>query len=100
MATYDKGDSVRVTATFTSDDVATDPTDNQDDITVTWRQPDGTDTSYTGTATITRTGAGVYYRDFTLNQIGTHVIRFTGSEGVIAVETIKLEVAKSIFDHS
>ena len=41
MAIYDKGDQVRVTATFTSNGVAADPTDNASDVTVTWRKPSG-----------------------------------------------------------
>ena len=48
MATYDKNDQVRVTATFTTGGTADDPTDNEDDVTITWNKPDGTNTSYTG----------------------------------------------------
>ena len=97
MATYDKGDRIRVTATFTSSGTNTDPTDNADDVTVTWRKPSaGTD----ATPAATKSGTGIYYVDLTLNEIGTHTVRFTGDEGVIAAETVELVVAKSIFDHS
>ena len=100
MATYDKNDQVRVTATFTTGGTADDPTDNEDDVTITWNKPDGTNTSYTGASGMTRSGTGVYYKDFTLDQIGVHTIRFVGSEGIIAAETVELEVVKSVFDHA
>ena len=97
MATYDKGDSVRVTANFTTDGTLADPTDNANDVTITWRKPSGgTD----ATPAATKSSTGVYYVDVTLNEIGTHTLKFQGDEGVIAAETIELEVEKSIFDHS
>lgn len=95
MATYDKGDSVRLTATFTSNGSATDPTDQVNDVTVTWRKPSGgTD----ATPTATRTGTGVYYVDLTLAEVGLHTVRFTGDEGVIAADIVELEVLQSVFD--
>ena len=97
MPIYDKGDSVRVTASFTTDSVLADPTDNANDVTVTWRKPSGgTD----ATPAATKSSTGVYYVDVTLNEVGTHTLKFQGDEGVIAAETIELEVEKSIFDHS
>ena len=67
MAVYDKGDQVRVTATFTSNGVAADPTDNADDVTVTWRKPSGgTD----ATPTATRSATCIYYVDLTLEEVG------------------------------
>ena len=63
MPIYDKGDSVRVTASFTTDSVLADPTDNANDVTITWRKPSGgTD----ATPTATKSSTGVYYVDFTL----------------------------------
>jgi hypothetical protein len=95
MATYDKNDQVRVTATFTSNGSATDPTDQVDDVTVTWRKPSGgTD----ATPTATRSGTGVYYVDLTLAEVGLHTVRFTGDEGVIAAGIVELEVLQSVFD--
>ena len=38
--------------------------------------------------------------DVTLDQIGTHTIKFVGSGSVVAAEVIQLEVTKSVFDHS
>jgi len=95
MATYDKGDQVRVTATFTSNSVNTDPTDNADDVTVTWRKPSGgTD----ATPTATKSTTGIYYVDLTLAEVGVHTVRFTGDEGVIAASIVELEVQPSVFD--
>ena len=94
MATYDKGDQVRVTATFTSNSVNTDPTDNADDVTVTWRKPSGgTD----ATPAATKSATGIYYVDLILAESGIHTVRFTGDEGVVAAEIVELEVAKSVF---
>ena len=95
MAIYDKGDQVRVTATFTSNSVNTDPTDNANDVTVTWRKPSGgTD----ATPTATKSATGIYYVDLTLTEVGTHTIRFTGDEGVITAGIVELEVQPSVFD--
>ena len=95
MAVYDKGDQVRVTATFTSNSVNTDPTDNANDVTVTWRKPSGgTD----ATPTATKSATGIYYVDLTLTEVGTHTIRFTGDEGVITAGIVELEVQPSVFD--
>ena len=93
MATYDKGDRVRVTATFTSNSTGTNPDGG---VVTTHRKPDGTDTDVSETAS----GSGVYVADVTLDQIGTHTIKFVGSEGIIAAETVELEVTKSGFDHA
>jgi hypothetical protein len=95
MAIYDKGDQVRVTATFTSNSVNTDPTDNANDVTVTWRKPSGgTD----ATPTATKSATGIYYVDLTLAEVGTHAVRITGDEGVIAASIVELEVQPSVFD--
>ena len=95
MAVYDNGDSVRVTATFTSNSVNTDPTDDEDDVTVTWRKPSGgTD----ATPTATKSATGIYYVDLTLAESGMHHVRFQGDEGVIASDIVQLEVAHSVFD--
>jgi len=95
MPIYDKGDSVRVTASFTTDGTLADPTDNANDVAVTWRKPSGgTD----ATPTATKSSTGVYYVDFTLEEIGIHSVRFQGTEGVIASEVVELEVGASVFD--
>lgn len=91
MATYDKNDRVRLTATFTSDGAAAAAT-----VVCTHRKPSGADT----TVTTSGGGTGIYIADVTLDQIGTHTIRFAGTGAVIATEVAELVVGKSVFDHS
>jgi len=91
MATYDKDDRVRVTATFTSGGTNTDTS-----VVATHRKPDTTDT----TLTTTNSATGIYYANVDLDQIGTHTVRFTGTSPVKAMEVVELKVGKSIFDHS
>ncbi len=106
MAAYDKGDKVRLTATFTSGGVAADPTDLADDVEVTWRRPSRTNPDTGGgaigdaTPTATKSATGVYYVDINLDEIGTHTVRFKGLEGVVAAEIAEIEVGKSVFDHA
>ena len=92
MATYDKGDRVRVTATFKTAGTATATTSAG-----TQRKPDGTDTPLT---VVGGSGTGIYYVDVDLDQIGTHTVKVASTDVVIASETVELEVTKSIFDHS
>ena len=94
MATYDKGDQVRVTATFKTAGAATATTSA-----CTHRLPDGTDRSPAPTIT-SGSGTGIYYTDISLEQIGTHTIKIASTDVVVAAETIELVVTKSIFDHS
>ena len=91
MATYDKDDRVRVTATFTSNSTNTATT-----VVATQRKPSGTDVTLTTTTDAT----GIYYSDVDLDQVGTHTVKFTGTSPVKAMEVIELKVGKSIFDHS
>jgi hypothetical protein len=94
MATYDTGDQVRVTATFTSSGTGESPST----FIVTHRKPDGSDTTVT-TSTVDD-NAGVLYNDVVLDQVGIHTVKFAGTDGVIATEVVELEVAKNVFDHS
>jgi hypothetical protein len=96
MATYDKGDQVRVTATFKTAGTGTAivaATTN-----CTHRQPDGTNTA--DPDILGGSDTGIYYVDISLDQVGTHTIKIASTDVVIAAETIELVVAKSIFDHS
>ena len=95
MATYDNGDQVRVTGTFTTAGTLADPTGDAAGITITWRKPSGgTD----ATPAATKSSTGVYYVDVTLNEVGVHTIKFQGEEGVIAASIVELEVQPSVFD--
>ena len=72
MASYDIGDAVRVTGTFTdADGVATDPTT----VTGKYKDPSGnetTDESPTNSAT------GVYYFDIEIDESGKWLYRLEG----------------------
>ena len=95
MATYDKGDQVRVTATFKTAGTLT----NTAAKTVRQWKPDGTNNDITSDIQ-TGSGTGIYYVDIDLDQIGTHTIKIASTDVVVAAETIELVVTKSIFDHS
>jgi len=92
MAVYDKGDRVRVTATFKSAGTAVATT-----ATATQRKPSGVNATL---SVLSGSSTGIYYVDVDLDQIGTHTIKIESTDVVIASETIGLEVGKSVFDHS
>ena len=92
MATYDKGDQVRVTATFKTAGTGVATT-----ATATQKKPSGADTALTD---IGGSGTGIYYVDVDLDQVGVHTVKIESTDVVIASETIGLEVGKSVFDHS
>ena len=108
MAKYDKGDVVRVTGSFWASDpsVLTDPTDSDgswadgiyESVNVYQKKPDGTTTNLE--TSINRLSTGKYYVDVTLDQVGTHTVKFEGTSGVVGTETVAIEVEKSVFDHS
>lgn len=95
--TYDVGDEIRVTGTFTnSAGTATDPTA----VLFKVKNPAGTITTYTyGTdAELVKSATGVYYVDLDLATSGTWYTRFysTGT-GQAAVEST-INVRESEFD--
>jgi hypothetical protein len=95
MATYDKDDQVRVTATFTSNDVATNTTLDPANKAL-HHKPSGDNVEVNASSDET----GIYYADIDLDQIGTHTVKFTGTTPVKAMEVVELKVGKSVFDHS
>ena len=101
MAIYDKGDSVRFTATFTSNAVNTDPTSEADDVVFTWRRPSGKDTNgIAGQDALpnpTKSATGIYFVDLVLDEVGVHTVQVKGLEGVVAADIVELQVAKSVF---
>tara|TARA_B100000470_G_scaffold90657_1_gene69856 strand:- start:1135 stop:1440 length:306 start_codon:yes stop_codon:yes gene_type:complete len=101
MATYDKGDQVRVTGTFKTAGTVTDP--GSTNVVAYQKKPDGTTTNLSSSLVGQSGGAsaaGIYYVDIALDQIGTHTVKIESPEVVVASETIELVVTKSIFDHS
>lgn len=83
--TFDIGDRIAATATFTNDsDVATDPTT----ITFRVRTPAGTTTSYVyGTdAEVTKTSTGIYKFTKTVDAAGVWAVRAVGTGTVVAAD--------------
>lgn len=79
--TYDVGQRVRLTCTFTVSDVATDPTT----ITLEVEPPGDSVSTYTYAASqITRSAQGVYYKDLDLDEEGIWNYTWTGTGNVVA----------------
>lgn len=93
---YQQGQRVRVTGTFTLNSVATDPTA----ITFAWRNPAGTLTTLTyGTdAALVRSSAGVYYVDLSTATSGVYTYRFRGTGTVETADSGQFTVLPSDFD--
>lgn len=89
--TYDKGDLVRVTATWTdplNSDAAIDPSTVAIDVTT----PSGTTTPYVyGTdAEVKRDSIGIYYMDLSLTEEGTWKYRWYSTGAAQAAEQAKI----------
>lgn len=94
--TYDYGDQVRVTCTFTDlNGSAADPTG----ITFKWKTPEGTASSYVyGTdAELVKSATGIYYVDLPLNVEGVWHYRFEGTGSLVAADEGHLTVKNSVF---
>ena len=87
MTIYDVGDAPSVTGTFyDTNDVLTDPTT----VTAELVEPDGTQTTIID---ITNTSTGVYAANLpTIDQVGTHIVKFFGVGNLIAAEETRIEV--------
>lgn len=83
MTTYDRGDLVRLTATFTVSGVATDP----GAVTLYLRAPDGTlsTLTYAGGA-ITKVATGVYRYDYNASAAGDVSYRWAGTSPAQAAD--------------
>jgi hypothetical protein len=95
MATYDIGDVVRVTCTFTNGAGAnTDPTT----VTLKVKTPALVTTSYTWAGgTVTRSAAGIFYKDISLTMSGEWFYRFEGTGAVESADESNLIVVSSEF---
>ena len=92
--TYDKGDLVRVKATFTVSSVVTDPTT----VTLKVKDPDGTITTYTyAGGTVTKTSTGLYYKDVSVSNDGVWYYRFEGTGACQSAAEAQFKVRKSEF---
>ena len=93
---YQIGDTVRMKAEFTQDEVPSDP----DTISLQIRNPDGTVFLYThGGGEVQRdaTTTGTYYRDVYLDDTGKWMYRFQGSGTVTAADEHYLLVERTNF---
>ncbi len=80
--TWHVGDVTKAQVTFTLNGSAADPTT----VTLTVTDPAGTATAYTyADAQITRSGAGVFYRNCSLTSAGSWHFRMVGTGAVAAV---------------
>jgi len=93
--TYDSGDQIRITATFTnSTSVTVDPTV----ITCKHKDPSGTMTTLVyGEDAIVRSTRGTYYTDVTLDEAGTWYVRWEGTGAAIAAAESYWVVRESEF---
>ena len=82
MATYDKGDYVRLTGTWRDDaNALVDPTT----VTLKIQNPDGTITSITyDSGAVVRDSVGVFHYDFLPSTFGSYVYRWEGTGNAIA----------------
>jgi len=83
ISVYDVGDVVRVSCTFSTADVLTDPTT----ITLCVKTPNGTIHEYTYAAgTVLKGAPGVFYKDVSIDASGTWTYRWVGTGTVATAE--------------
>lgn len=80
--TYDIGDVSRVSGAFSQLGVPVDPST----VTLKVTLPDGTQTTYTHPATITKDSTGNYHVDVAITQRGTYRYRWFSTGGGAAAE--------------
>jgi hypothetical protein len=91
-ATYDIGDVVRLTGTFTVSSTNTDPTT----ITLKVKDPSGNTATYTyALAQVTKSAVGIYYYDLAIDEAGIWRYEWTGTGTCQAVAEGWLEARES-----
>lgn len=95
MNAYDRGDLVRLSASFDVDDVATNPTA----LTFKLLRPDGTTQAYVaGTdAQLVHDSTGNYHVDWSAAQEGVHYYRFEGTGAAQAASEQSFVIRHSRF---
>jgi hypothetical protein len=92
--TYDIGDGVTLTSTFSVATVNTDPTT----VTLRVKDPGNNIDVYTyGAGEITKSDVGIYTKAITLDECGRWYVRWEGTGTVIAAEETYFEVRESKF---
>jgi hypothetical protein len=81
-STYDIGDMVRISGAFSQGGTPIDP----GAVTLKVELPDGTPTTYTYPATMTKDSTGNYHVDISITQQGTYQYRWTSTGGGAASE--------------
>lgn len=92
---FQVGDLPKIKITFTDEDgVAVDPTT----VELMVQTPSGARTTYTyGAGTVSRAGVGVYYKNYTVSESGTHYYHWEAGGAYTAVDEGSFKVAKSAF---
>jgi hypothetical protein len=94
MANYDIGDLVRLTGTFTVQDVLTDPST----ITLRIKDPAGVEIEFTyAGGGIVRDGVGVYHYDAEIDLSGFWTYRWEGGGAVVTAGEKRLYVRTTAF---
>ena len=92
MNEYDINDTVTVRATFTVDDVNTDPTT----ISLAVTDPSGNVANYTyAGGTVTKDSTGVYSKGIVVDEAGEWVYTFTGTGTVVASGSLRFAVRRA-----
>jgi hypothetical protein len=80
---YQPGDTVRLSTTFTVNDVLTDPTT----VALVVRDPTGTSTSYAyNPGTITRDSVGAFHQDIAASTAGIYAWKWTGTGAAAGID--------------
>ena len=80
---YDKGDKVRLSATFSVSGVNSDPTA----VVLKVKDPSSNIATYTyALAEITKSATGIYYKDISIDESGEWYYRFEGTGAVEAAD--------------
>jgi hypothetical protein len=91
---YLKGQTVRITGTFTVSGTNTDPTT----ITLKVEDPSGNEASYTyALGEVTKSAAGIYYKDVVIDESGYWIYRWEGTGAVAAVDEEMIYGLGSVF---
>lgn len=89
--TYDIGDQPTITATFRQ--IGTGVLTTPNALTITVREPDGTETDYTqADATNPSVGVWEFAMPAVLDSCGIWTVKFFGTAGVIAAEEVSFKV--------
>lgn len=91
---YDVGDTIRFLFTFCDEDgTVADPVDP----TIIIREPDGTETTYTG-GQLTNPEVGVYYRDQVVDAAGKWYGRGKATNPFVTADEVTANAKTSAFD--